>query len=75
MLFEFPVLSKPNGAGLIIMGGMTKLWEPLSRILELECGQLSLSDCAWKASHQELKYIRNAHVALWIPEHFEMCSN
>ena len=72
---EFSLVMSLNKKSIFAIGGDDG--SARDDILELNCDKSDFESCSWKTSPSKLKYAREDHVALLIPDSFvnELCKN
>jgi hypothetical protein len=58
----------PDGTGVVLIGGHDYLRD----LHELKC---SSTDCKWIRMDQQLRFDREHHVAMYVPDSFVDCEN
>ena len=66
------MVTSPDGNGIILIGGQHD-YHTTAKILELRRDTNGWAS-SWTTMKQKLKYARNQHVAIPIPNEFTMCA-
>ena len=60
--------------GVILVGGEDENYESHQEIIQLYCQDDIIENCQWQEIEQKLQNPRNEHVAIPLPESYDICT-
>ena len=60
--------------GVFLVGGMDKQMDERQEIIQLFCQDDIIENCQWQEIEQKLQKAREAHVAIPLPESYDICT-
>ena len=68
----FPLLT--TNQGVFLIGGRDKNWDKREEIIQLYCQDDIIENCQWQEIEQKLQVPREDHVAIPLPETYDICT-
>ena len=60
--------------GVFLVGGIDKNWYGREEIIQLYCQDDIIENCQWQEIEQKLQVPREDHVAIPLPESYDICT-
>ena len=68
----FPLLT--TNQGVFLIGGVDKNYGWREEIIQLYCQDDIIENCQWQEIEQKLQNPRSSHVAIPLPESYDICT-